>query len=208
MPLLLHQEEVKLEFSDIQRRIVLPRDVDSNGFILPPQRTSGLHLSGLLKYIAKTSRLSHWIKETEEDYHPLRWMLGNAFEEYAASLLPFMVWQPGEAVDPVIMTPDGVTWRDDLPHSKFCVNEFKFNRAKRYSADDLVDKKWAWMCQGKGYCLGYGTRYVEWNVMSCMEWPDPVWSRYLIEFSEKELKDMRLMIEANREGAEKAGFAE
>lgn len=207
MPLLVHQEEVRLELKDMTRRIVLERDVQ-NGYIVPPSRASGLHLSGLLKYVAYTSRITARMQEIADEEMPLRWMLGHAFEEFAASLCVDMKWQPGETDTPCIMNCDGITFRDDLDGDTFCVNEFKCNRSKRYSAHDLIEKKWLWMCQGRGYCCGYGTCHVEWNVLSVMEWPDPVWTRYLIRFTDEELDGMMQMIKANYRAAVKAGYAE
>lgn len=219
MPTLISEVDVKLERKDMERRIVLNRDVDSTGFIVPPARTPGLHLSGLLKYIAVKSRITARLSEIAEEEMPLRWALGHAWEEFAASLFPDMIWAPGECDDPVIMTCDGISIETDNesyqsntpdgnPASYTLVHEFKFNRAKKYSVPDLIAKKWLWMQQGLGYCIGYGAAVVRWNVLSAMEFPDPVWTQYTIAFAEKELADARRMLEMNRDGAIKEGYAE
>jgi hypothetical protein len=205
MPTLISETDVRLERSDLLRRIQLPRSVSADGFIVPPPRTPGLHLSGLLKYVAQKSKITSYIDQVSDEDLPIRWMLGVIFEEFAASLMPEMIWQPGEVTDPVIMTCDGAQLDED---GNSVIKEFKFNRAKKYSGADLLKKKWLWMQQGLGYCLGYGPCRVEWNVMSVMEWPDPVWTRYLVEFSDKELGDMRRMIEVNRAGAIAEGYSE
>ena len=64
------------------------------------------------------------------------------------------------------------------------------------------------MWQGMGYCVGYGATRVQWEVMSVMEWPDPLWTQYLVEFSEKELEGMERMIDSNRAGAIAEGYCE
>ena len=185
------------------RRIVLPRQVSSDGFIVQPPRASGLHLSGLLKYVAHKSRISARLAEIAEEEHPWRWALGQAFEEFAASLYPEMTWQPGELSEPLIMNCDGIDARE-----RPVICEFKHNRAKKYSGADLIKKKWLWMQQGLGYCLGYGANLVEWHVMSTMEFPDPVYTKYLVWFNVVELDAMRRMIDMNKDKAAAEGYAE
>jgi hypothetical protein len=213
MPTLISETDVKLERSDLLRRIVLPRQTDSNGFIVPPPRTPGLHLSGLLKYIAQKVKITTYLEQIAEEDLPLRWAMGMAWEEFAASLYPAMVWQPGEVTDPVIMTCDGITTGVDqhgiedegLP---FVIEEFKCNRAKKYKGADLITKKWLWMQQGLGYCLGYGTEYVRWHVLGAFEFPDPIYTQYLVQFSRQELDVCARMIEVNKEGAIREGHGE
>jgi hypothetical protein len=208
MPTLISETDVKLERSDLGRRIMLPRQtvvIDGLHLIPEPVRAKGLHLSGLLRYVAEKSRISARMAEVSEEEMPLRWALGVAWEEYAASLMPEMTWQPGEIKSPCIMNCDGLTLTTS---SVLVVNEFKFNRAKKYSGEDLIKKKWLWMMQGGGYCTGYGAQQVEWNVLSAMEWPDPVWTRYLVEFEPDEVDRIANMIEINREGAMAEGYAE
>jgi hypothetical protein len=203
MPTLISETDVSLERRDLERRVVLARSVGPDGFIVPPARRAGLHLSGLLKCVAHASRLAARVAEVQDEEMPLRWALGHAWEEFAASLYPDMVWQPGEVEDPVVMNCDGIEIREEP-----VVMEFKHNRAKRYTGADLIKKKWLWMCQGMGYCIGYGAELVEWHVISMMEFPDPVYTKYLVRFSDDELDGMRNMIEINKAGAIAAGFAE
>jgi hypothetical protein len=208
MPTLISEMDVKLERSDLGRRIMLPRQtvvIDGLHLIPEPVRAKGLHLSGLLRYVAEKSRITARVAEVSEESMPLRWALGVAWEEYAASLMSEMTWQPGEIKSPVIMNCDGLT----LPASnELIVDEFKYNRAKKYSGEDLIRKKWLWMMQGAGYCIGYGAYRVEWNVLSAMEWPDPVWTKYLVEFDQEELDQVANMIEINKAGAVAEGYAE
>lgn len=216
MPTLISETDVKLERSDLLRRIVLPRSVSADGFIVVPPRAKGLHLSGLLRYVAQKSKITTYINDVAEEDLPIRWMLGQVFEEFAASLFPDMVWQPGEINDPLIMNCDGLSLeprpvigeQDIEIVEDTLVHEFKFNRAKKYSGADLLKKKTVWLWQGMGYCLGYGATRVLWNVMSVMEWPDPLWTQYLVEFSDKDLAGMERMIASNRAGAVAEGYSE
>jgi hypothetical protein len=213
MPTLILETDVKLERVDLMRRIVLPRTVTPDGFIVPPKRTPGLHLSGLLKYIAQQVKITTYLEQIAEEDLPLRWAIGMAWEEFAASLYPNMIWQPGEVREPVVMTCDGITTGVDQDGIEeeggpFLIEEFKFNRARRYKGADLIQKKWLWMQQGLGYCLGYGTEYVRWHVLSALEWPDPVYTKYLVQFSREELDGCARMIEVNKEGAIREGYSE
>jgi hypothetical protein len=210
VPTLISETNVALEQSDLANRIVLTRTVGLNGRIVPPARSPGLHLSGLIKYCAEKTKITAYVKDAEEEYAierghmPLRWALGHAWEEFAASLYPEMIWQPGEVSDPVVMTCDGVV---EPSVNNFIIEEFKFSRGKYVKGPDLL-KRWVWMRQGEGYCLGYGPRHVRWNVCWCMNWPDPVYVRYLVRFEEKEIAEMARMIEVNRAGAIEAGYGE
>ena len=187
------------------RRIALPHNVGPDGYIVPPARTPGLHLSGVLKYIAKVTKITKYLEEIAEEEHPLRWFLGQIWEEGWASLYPGMVWQPGEMTDPTIGTCDGLS---DEPPYGIVIEECKFRRAKRLNGKDLLSKNWLFAQQGLGYANGYGTPYVRWNVMSAFEWPDPAYTRYLFKFDESELQASRRMIESNADAARKAGYAE
>ena len=209
MPTLISETDVRLERNDLLRRVVLPRAVSPDGFLIEPPRAPGLHLSGLLRYVAQKSKITAYINDVAEEDLPIRWMLGRVFEEFAASLFPDMVWQPYECQSPLIMNCDGISVGNGLPGEVLLtIREFKFNRAKKYSGADLLKKKTVWMWQGMGYCIGYGATRVQWEVMSVMEWPDPLWTQYLVEFSKKELEGMQRMIDTNRAGAIAEGYCE
>ncbi len=202
MPTLISETDVYLERVDLFQRVGLSRQI-SNGRIVPPVRTPGLHLSGLLRYCAVKSHITTYIEQVKEESLPLRWAMGQAWEEFAASLYPNMIYQPGEVTEPIIMTCDGIAAEDQV-----VIMEFKFNRAKKYKGQDLMNKKWLWMQQGLGYCLGYGTEYVEWHVLSAFEFPDPSYCKYLVKFDQKELDAMAKMIAVNKDQAIAEGYAE
>lgn len=206
MPTLIAEIDVKLERADMLRRVVLPRDLDGLGNIVPPKRKPGLHLSGLLKYVATTSKITARLQEIADEEMPLRWAMGQAWEEFAASLYPDMIWQPGEVHEPLIMNCDGVGYEPRVEDN--VIWEFKFNRAKKYKGADLIAKKWLWMMQGAGYCLGYGFSVAVWHVLSAFEFPDPIYTKYVVAFSDKDLNETARMIAMNRDDAVQEGYAE
>ena len=203
MPKLISEVNVLLERSDTAKRVALPRDLNPDGTVILLPRRPGLHLSGLLKYVATTSKITDRMKEVSEESYPLIWGLGIAWEEYAASYQTGMVWQPGEIDWPVIMNCDGITL-----NGMNRIEEFKFTRTKRKSGEQLITDKWLWMNQGMGYCLGYGLDIVRWHVCWAMEWPEPIYTQYTIQFTDDEIEGCRRMIEVNREGAIKNGYEE
>ena len=65
------------------------------------------------------------------------------------------------------------------------------------------------MQQGSGYLLGYGdSRLVRWHVCFNRQPWAPVYKRFLVEFSDRDVEATRAMIEANRDGAIAAGYEE
>lgn len=205
MPTLVSEVDVSLERSDLLRRVIHPRNVGADGFIVPPARTPGLHLSGLLRYVAKKSKISMYAHEAEEkDDLPLRWFLGQIIEEGLASLYPEMVWQPGELTVPLIMTCDGIS----ASEGSRVIEEFKCRRAKKLTGARLLQEKWIFLQQGMGYCLGYGANYVRWHILALFEFPDPVYTQYLVHFSDEELEETSRMIERNKDKAIGEGYAE
>jgi hypothetical protein len=204
MPTLLSETDVAFERADLLRRVQLERKV-RKGYIQPPERTPGLHLSGLLRYVAMASKVTARMDEIADEELPLRWAIGQAWEEFAASLYPDMTWQPGEVLNPVIMTCDGLTID---PECLLRIEEFKFCRAKKKPGPSFLQSKWLWAQQGMGYCLGYGTNTVCWHVMWAFMFPDPVYTRYVVRFDAKELAETARMIEINKAKAIERGFSE
>lgn len=212
MPELISTTEVLLEQGDLLRRIVLPHLTSPEGYICPPKRSPGLHVSGLLRYVARKLKMREYVEDADEEdaiergHLPLRWFVGQICEEGLASLYPEMVWQPGELKDPLIMTCDGLTCDPELG---LIVEEFKARRYKRFtSGEAMLQKKWTWRNHGTCYCLGYGACYVRWHSLSLFEFPDPSYITYLVRFSNEDLRNMQAVIDANREGAIAEGFAE
>jgi hypothetical protein len=220
MPTLISETEVRLERSDLERRVVLSRKLDADGYIVPPRRSPGLHLSGLLKYVATKTRITAYIQDAQEEdaiergHLPLRWFLGQVWEEAAASLYPEMIWQPGELNNPLVMNCDGFSYNGGEGNGESVVDgesvvieEFKLKRAKRADAAKFL-KNWIFMQQGLGYCCGYSAQFVRWHVCYLFEFPDPIYVKYLVRFSRDELAAAVRMIEVNRLKAIEEGYAE
>jgi hypothetical protein len=204
MPVLVESAEVKLERNDLLQRAKLA-PLGS-----PNQRSSGVHLSGVLRYIAQTSKLISALARIDEEELPLRWALGLAWEEFCVSLYPGAVWQPGEVeVEGVYMTCDALNCiplrvaPPDFNQPQLVVEEFKFTWKKRQTTAEFLDD-WMWMQQGRGYCMGYQTNFVRYHV--CYVNGDyrgmsPLYVRHLVEFHPEEIRKTWTMVMANKDKA-------
>lgn len=189
MPILLSESTVDFQRSDFDRRCRIDRPDKS------APRTPGIHLSGVLSAVAIEIGVLKPGEPWEEDM-PLRMVAGHMWEEFAASLYPDMVWQPGEVCqDDVWMTPDGLV-SDLLPQCDG-LREFKATWKKVKSGQAELFAEWYWMKQGQGYCKGYGVRHVEWNVFFVngdYRNSGPIYKKYLVEFSQREIDQTWQMV--------------
>lgn len=210
MPRLIRETNVQISWTDILAR---------GSAATPPHkvivsRTPGTHLSGILRYIAISSKLlkgidpvtGKWEGDADSDLleedMPLRMCMGMAFEEWIAVLYPDMLWQPGELFqDGVIGSPDGLTVDDE--HGPI-IEEFKCTwKSSRQGIMDPKHTLWHW--QGEGYAYMYGTQLVRYNIFWVNGNYDrakgaggPQYTRYLVEYSPAELKNIWKMILMNR----------
>lgn len=202
--------EVKLEWSDINSRIQHPKPTH--------KRSPGVHVSGVLKHIAQ--KLGTLKEDDGNDEMPMVVAMGMAFEEWAAGLYPKMKWQPGELKHQgVVGSPDGKSWLtrlgqevcDGLEH-KPVIEEFKFTyKSLRTRQGDAILHEWLWMQQIMAYCnmdknkpdLG---RLHVWFAAGDYTYPlKPRYLRYLIQFSELELKNNWAMIQRYKALAPREG---
>lgn len=133
-------------------------------------RTSGIHLSGVLRAIAQHTRI---LKHDNEDLATLianhdpytvgsngllmRLIIGYAWEDWISRRIPGLVYHPGEIIlDGIIMTPDGVHMDEDT--GEYVLDEFKatFKSAKKHVSESPM-----WMWQGAGYLKGLAHKYRE-----------------------------------------------
>lgn len=127
-------------------------------------RPSGVHLSGVLQYIA---RITGTIKDYGEDLeevlaeHPgphkgtsVRFALGFAWEDWMARRVPGLIHQPGSmCLDGVWMSPDGLD-------CNLTLHEFKLTfKSSRHP----ITSNTLWMWQACGYLKGYQAQYGEGN---------------------------------------------
>lgn len=199
---LIEEVEVNLEILDLSGRQVLHRPA------APVPRASGIHLSGLLRYVVHSSHMPGWERYAAEldarTSLPLIWFLGIAWEEACVSLYPEIVWQPGPVDwEGISMTCDGFSMLDD----RFVIEEFKYTSAK---ARDWTEfrKDWLKMQQGIGYCGGYDARMVRWHVLYNYRSWAPVYIRYLVEVEEPDVESTRRLIQANYDSAVDKGYSE
>lgn len=192
MPRLLEERDIRIEWSDIDAMVPKTKVCDS-------ARSSGVHLSGVIKYVMTTAGLL-----TPEEYNdemPLRMWLGMAFEAHAVQLWPGLIWQPGECSrDGIIGSPDGIT--EGFKPGCTCLEEFKLTWMSRLEPGHpkgsvppprriLAMKRW--MLQIAGYChmmgLTMARLHVCW-VMGDYRASGPQYFTYLIQFTEEELERM------------------
>lgn len=198
MPTLLQETEIHVEWSDIDAMIPKER-------VYTGSRSSGVHLSGVIKYVLTTAGLLD--ADDLTDIMPLRMAVGIAWEAFAVQLWPGLIWQPGEvSADGIIGSPDGVTGD--------CLEEFKATWKSRLEKSEakgvrppdrkIVEQR-MWMLQLAGYCHMKGlTRariHVLW-VMGDYRGSGPQYFTYLIEFTKEELeRTWNNMILPNIDGA-------
>lgn len=127
-----------------------------------PTRSTGTHLSGVLRYVAKVLGT---IKGPEDDLEEVmevsngpgphkgtsvRFALGFAWEQWMAERIPGLIWQPGEMnLDGVYGTPDGLDC--DL-----VLHEFKTTYK---SCKNPLGTQQLWMWQACGYLKMLQAKY-------------------------------------------------
>jgi hypothetical protein len=197
MPVLLEEVEVKLEFSDLLRRVPITRIATPDGFVEQAKREPGIHMSGILKPLAiAAKKLKDYEQDEEMGNYPVLWALGVAWEEFVASLYPEMDYQPGGIErDGIHMTCDGISEHES---GQPMIEEMKFTFTS--SEKPMLDQ-WMKLCQGKAYCHGYGAQLVRWHqchVRGDYKSFPPRYKRYLVEFSKQEIELNWRMFCANK----------
>ena len=200
MATILEELDVKLEFADLYKRIPLRRGP------VPQERTHGVHQSGILTYIARKIKILGPDEKPEDEY-PLIWALGQAWEEFCVSLYPEIDWQPGEMCKNEIwrsidgINPHGLERLFDCSMTGPVIEEFKYTHKKVRCGQEFLDE-WMWMHQGRGYCSALETIWVRWHVMYTRgdyKTFGPVYRRYLVEFTNKEIEQTEAMLVMNRD---------
>lgn len=218
MPTLIREIEVGIEFAELYHR----------HHVLPTYqpRNVGTHLSEIIKHVAvATKRLKPG--DPFEDEIPLRMAVGMAWEEFAVTLHRDMVSQPGEMCrDDIYMTPDGIQPMPDdivsmpqlsgyVDSTQLLVGEFKATWKRVREGKEFL-QEWYWMSQGMGYLAGFQHMYtmpfhlVEWHVLYVNDYRynGPVYKRYLVFFTQKEIDNNWAMMLNNKAGSDRAIAAE
>ena len=210
MPTVLEQTDVNLDRQDLLSRCPIALPVSGKGKVQVAGRASGMHLSGVLRYIAVTTGLLKIAEEIDEELLPLRLALGHAWEEFAVSLYPEIDWQPGEITqEGISMNCDGIAWVESEGANR--LDEFKLTWKRAKSAEEIVREQWYWLQQGRGYCWGYESRLVRWHVCFVngeYKGGGPIYRRYLIRFTDQEIESTRKMILKHKDAADRGGNAE
>jgi len=186
MPKLIEEREIRLEWTDIDALVEKKRQSSM-------KRSSGVHLSGVIRYVLTSAGLLTPDDVTDE--MPLRMAVGMAWEAFAVGLWPEMIWQPGEcARDGVIGSPDGVTgdvleefkatWKSRLEKCE--------EKGVRPPPKNILEQR-SWMLQIGGYLhmlsLNQARLHVLW-VNGDYRQSGPQYFMYLIEFEKRELERM------------------
>jgi hypothetical protein len=178
-----------------------------------PPRTSGIHLSSIIRHIAlKTGELAKeygqgpGLTDMIRDLDPIaasscgpivKASIGFAWEHWMAKCVHNMNHQPGELIwDGVIGSPDGIEENCGTGDgSNYVIHEFK--ATWKSSAYPITDQ-WMWMCQCMGYCYMLGreldepvTTAILHPVYLCGDYRanrDPIYKPTVIEFEQQELE--------------------
>lgn len=216
---LIEETEVTIELADLFKRSPVIRKADKKGKIVLGARSKGKHVMAILRYCAIEARILKPGEPLEEDL-PLWMALGMAWEEFAASFYPDMVWQPGEFEESGIYgNPDGMSTLE-LPSNPIArrvakkmlgietypgLEEFKFTRKKAKHGDEILSE-WLWMQQLRAYCGYLQCQYARLHVCYINGDYKPLESkyiRYLIKFEEVEVFSTWRMLIKNKKHAER-----
>jgi len=125
-------------------------------------RTSGIHVSGVIRAIAVQMGYLDPEEPVEEGADPAerfdlqtrtRICLGLAFEEWLSKRIPGLDYHFGEVVqDGIIMSPDGFSFMPDAAGVEAGrVHEFKLTWKSQNRSRNWI-KEWMWLAQMKSYC--------------------------------------------------------
>lgn len=208
MPRLIEETEIHIEWTDIDK--LVPKERVYTG-----ARSSGVHLSGVIKYVLTTAGLLD--ADDLTDIMPLRMAVGMAWEAFAVGLWPDLIWQPGECRrDGIVGSPDGISRVPvgAFPPQEMVLEEFKAtwkSRLERSEArgvrppDRKITDQRMWMLQLAGYCHMLGLTRARLHVLwvnGDYRQSGPQYFTYLIEFTPQELeRTWNNMILPNIEGA-------
>lgn len=197
---------ITLTADDLRRRTLLDRTK------MNASRSPGVHLSGVLKYLAYSpggaladGKAQSQPCDYEEEY-PTIMACGVMWEEFAVSLYKGIEWQPGERErDGIFGTPDGISWDQEvLPkNAKHSIHidlldEFKFTTKGIRSPEQV----WWWQRQALGFCALTGLNYIRWHVnwahgdYKKMRWP--TYTRTLVRFEDAEIEGFWQVILKNK----------
>jgi hypothetical protein len=124
------------------------------------------------------------VQKRGSDADPYQFEKGFMWERLLSMALPGTAVRIGEIeLDGIVMSPDGIGYRDDLGES--VVEEYKCT-AKREDNCDPSDNV-GWMMQTKAYCKGMGLTSVIFRILSINKPWCPVPKVYLVTFSQGEL---------------------
>lgn len=178
MPTLLAQSQIAVEWTDldkwVQKRVAKKTSA----------RSTGIHLSGIIKHVLTTSGSLNTEDRTDE--MPLRMAIGMSWENWVVGLMgKNFIWQPGEkCCDGIYGSPDGLT---TAPIRR--VDEFKATWKSEFTHGNILAER-IWLWQLMGYCKMLATTRARLHVL----WvngnyrpPSPKYMVYDLQFSKEEI---------------------
>lgn len=197
----ISKEQVLLRLSDLGPHA---KRQSERGFPSTHERSGGVHVSGILRYIATTSGLLRVDDDEDlEALYPMRMALGQAWETFAQGLWENLIWQPGEIErDGIVGSPDGLSITDD----ESILDEFKLTYKSFRKHHPSIHGQWLWTRQMLSYCFMMGLSkarlHVLWiNGMDDSFQTKPTYYTYLFEFEQRELERHWTLMVQNRDKA-------
>ena len=199
---------ISLAAQDLRDRVLIDRTKQN------APRSPGVHLSGILKYLAYSpgGALADGKAQGEpsdfEETYPTVVACGHMWEEFCVSLYPSLIWQPGPRErNGIIGTPDGLNFGLSFKDLELDVlEEAKFTTKSMRTPDTWP---WWWVRQGLGLCALHGLFHVRWHSLWAHGWYKgkrwehlPVYTRTLVEFSEREVEGWWKVLVKNKDKAE------
>ena len=199
----LEQADIALEWDDLDRWIQHPAP--------KIKRKSGVHVSGVLKYIAQ--ELDILKADDKLDLMPMCIATGMAMEAWIVGLYTDLKWQPGQ------LTRGGVTGSPDadrIVNGRIRKCEMKATYKSIRTRQNILDE-WMWIQQDMTYinmdpkqmleltkygnCLG--EMHIWWVNGDYTHPYKPLYTRYLIEYSRGDLSNNWRMIQKYKHMAKK-----
>lgn len=170
-------------------------------------RSPGIHVSSIIRCIATEQGIlkAEWAEELSlvdvrkitDQTAVLRMLIGLAWEEQYFSMLPDIVYHPGETkVDGIYLSHDGeslsVIVTNGQPEHMLVVHEAKATYKSTRTVGDLSEQ-WMWLAQIKAYCKALKTRYAFLHVLFlCGDYSRPIkplMKMWALEFTQEEIDE-------------------
>lgn len=197
-------KQVTLDWSDFSKVGRYGSHIFSTNGRKRTHRSTGVHVSEILKYIVKELNMLKSIDQDDLDEAPLRMFLGMGWEYIIVSLIDGLVWQPGELIrDGIAGSPDGRRMIRVGPLMRQCITEMKFTKksSRNFDITELKHRWWIWQMmsylamEASKQDLMYGEFHICFARGDYSQFLQPEeYHQYLIEFDRVELEKHWAMV--------------